>query len=38
MLPSHPGMVYGGDFTPIALLIATGSLLTFLSWLTIRRR
>jgi DHA1 family bicyclomycin/chloramphenicol resistance-like MFS transporter len=32
------GMVYGGDFTPIALLIATGSLLTFLSWLTIRRR
>ncbi|MEQ8263750.1 multidrug effflux MFS transporter [Pseudohaliea sp.] len=32
------GMVYGGDFTPIALLIATGSLLTFLSWLSIRQR
>jgi DHA1 family bicyclomycin/chloramphenicol resistance-like MFS transporter len=32
------GLVYGGDFTPIALLIATGSLLTFLSWLSIRQR
>ena len=32
------GIVYAGDFTPIALLITAGGLLTFLSWLTIRHQ
>lgn len=32
------GILYHGDFTPIALLIAAGGLLTFISWLSVRHR